>query len=145
MLAKTRASWSAPEALAALSHLYAPFLFLQRAIRSTWIILQEMNTVYLPVYKSWRLNERMYGALQGLSKVDMAAQFGVEQVQQWRGGYHIRPPALTPASEHWPGHDRKHFDLGPSQIPLTEVMPPPFAARRLAEKQMHYSQQREMG
>lgn len=77
--------------------------------------------MYLPVYKSWRLNERMYGALQGLSKVDVASQLGVEQVQQWRGGYRIRPPPLTPASEHWPGYDRKHFDLSPSQIPLTEV------------------------
>jgi 2,3-bisphosphoglycerate-dependent phosphoglycerate mutase len=112
----------------------------QRAIRSTWIILQEMNTVYLPVYKSWRLNERMYGALQGLSKVEMAATFGVEQVQQWRGGYRSRPPALTPASPHWPGHDRKHFDLDPSQIPLTEVRPPPYAILDMCAEQhiQHY-------
>jgi len=95
---------------------------LQRAIRSSWIILREMNTVYLPVYKSWRLNERMYGALQGLSKVEVAASLGVETVQQWRGGYNSRPPPLTPEHEYWPGNDRKHSDLSIDQIPLTESL-----------------------
>ena len=95
---------------------------LQRAIRSAWILLKEMDIVYLPVYKSWRLNERMYGALTGLSKIDIAKKFGAETVQQWRGGYHIRPPPLDPSHEHWPGRDRKHFDLTPEQLPLTESL-----------------------
>jgi len=95
---------------------------LTRAIRSTWIILQELNKVYIPVFKSWRLNERMYGALTGLSKTETAAQLGAELVQEWRGSLRSRPPSLKPTDKHWPGRDRKHFDLSSSQLPLTESL-----------------------
>lgn len=95
---------------------------LTRAIRSTWIILQELNKVYIPVFKSWRLNERMYGALTGLSKTETAAQLGEEIVQEWRGSLLSKPPPLKPTDEHWPGRDRKHFDLSASQLPLTESL-----------------------
>lgn len=95
---------------------------LTRAIRSTWILLREMNTVHLPVYKSWRLNERMYGALTGLSKVQAAETLGEERVQEWRSSLKKRPPALDPTHKHWPGRDRKHADLSMEQIPLTESL-----------------------
>jgi 2,3-bisphosphoglycerate-dependent phosphoglycerate mutase len=95
---------------------------LKRAIRSVWIILQEMNQVYLPVFKSWRLNERMYGALTGLCKSDTAEQLGAELVQEWRGSLYSRPPALKQSDPHWPGRDRKYADLSADQIPLTESL-----------------------
>ena len=78
---------------------------LKRAIRTTWIILQEMNEVYLPVFKSWRLNERMYGALTGLSKAETAEQLGHDLVQTWRGSLRSRPPPLQKSDEYWPGRD----------------------------------------
>ena len=68
---------------------------LKRAIRSAWILLRELNQIFCPVYKSYRLNERMYGALEGLSKVDLAQQLGKEAVQQWRLGLTGRPPPMT--------------------------------------------------
>jgi bisphosphoglycerate-dependent phosphoglycerate mutase family 1 len=95
---------------------------LRRAIRRVWIILQEMNQVYLPVFKSWRLNERMYGALTGLCKSDTAEQLGAELVQEWRGSLYSRPPALKRSDAHWPGRDRKYADLSAEQIPLTESL-----------------------
>jgi 2,3-bisphosphoglycerate-dependent phosphoglycerate mutase len=95
---------------------------LNRAIRSAWIILQEMNQVYLPVFKSWRLNERMYGALTGLCKRETAEQLGAELVQEWRGSLHSRPPPVTPGDAFWPGRDRKYADLSFDQIPLTESL-----------------------
>jgi 2,3-bisphosphoglycerate-dependent phosphoglycerate mutase len=95
---------------------------LKRAIRSVWIILQEMNQVYLPVFKSWRLNERMYGALTGLCKSETAEQLGAELVQEWRGSLRSRPPALKPSDAYWPGRDRKYADLSMEQIPLTESL-----------------------
>ena len=95
---------------------------LKRAIRSVWIILQEMNQVYLPVFKSWRLNERMYGALTGLCKSETAQQLGAELVQEWRGSLKSRPPALKPSDMHWPGRDRKYADLTYAEIPLTESL-----------------------
>lgn len=95
---------------------------LKRAIRSSWIILQEMNQVYLPVFKSWRLNERMYGALTGLCKSDTAEQLGAELVQEWRGSLNSRPPALKQSDTYWPGRDRKYADLSTDQIPLTESL-----------------------
>ena len=95
---------------------------LKRAIRSAWIILQEMNQVYLPVFKSWRLNERMYGALTGLCKSETAEQLGAELVQEWRGSLKSRPPALKPSDSYWPGRDRKYADLSIEQIPLTESL-----------------------
>ena len=72
---------------------------LKRAIRTLWIILDELDQMWLPVFRNWRLNERHYGALQGLNKSEMAQKFGEEQVQIWRRSYDIRPPALTPEDE----------------------------------------------
>ena len=95
---------------------------LKRAIRSSFILLRELNEVYLPVFKSWRLNERMYGALTGLSKTETAERLGAELVQEWRGSLLSRPPPLTPADKYYPGRDRRHADLSPEQIPLTESL-----------------------
>lgn len=95
---------------------------LKRAIRSSWVVLKEMNQVYLPVFKSWRLNERMYGGLTGLGKSDTAKQLGAEQVQEWRGSLHSRPPELSPNDAYWPGNERKYADLTTDQIPLTESL-----------------------
>jgi 2,3-bisphosphoglycerate-dependent phosphoglycerate mutase len=95
---------------------------LKRAIRSSWILLRELNEVYLPVFKSWRLNERMYGALTGLSKTETAERLGPKLVQEWRGSLKSRPPPLTPADKYYPGRDRSHADLTPDQIPLTESL-----------------------
>lgn len=95
---------------------------LKRAIRSTWILLQEFNTVYLPVFKSWRLNERFYGALTGLNKTQTAERLGEELVQSWRGSLENRPPALTEFDEYWPGRDRKYADLTKDELPLTESL-----------------------
>jgi 2,3-bisphosphoglycerate-dependent phosphoglycerate mutase len=95
---------------------------LKRAIRSSWVVLKEMNQVYLPVFKSWRLNERMYGGLTGLGKSDMAKVMGADLVQEWRGSLHARPPALTTGDAYWPGKERKYADLSPNQIPLTESL-----------------------
>jgi 2,3-bisphosphoglycerate-dependent phosphoglycerate mutase len=95
---------------------------LKRAILSTWIILQEMNQVYKPVFKSWRLNERMYGALTGLGKLSTAEELGTELVQEWRGSLRTRPPAVTVNDPYWPGRDRRYADLSADQIPLTESL-----------------------
>ncbi|KAL9186189.1 hypothetical protein ACHAXT_005427 [Thalassiosira profunda] len=95
---------------------------LKRAIRSSWILLRELNEVYLPVFKSWRLNERMYGALTGLSKTETAERLGAELVQEWRGSLRSRPPPLTPSDKYYPGRDRHHADLSPEQIPVTESL-----------------------
>jgi len=95
---------------------------LQRAIRSAWILLEEMDQVYKPVFKSWRLNERMYGALTGLSKLDITRELGAAQVQEWRGSLTSRPPALSSQDEYWPGRDRRYADLRSDDIPLTESL-----------------------
>ena len=95
---------------------------LKRAIRSSWLLLRELNEVYLPVFKSWRLNERMYGALTGLSKTETAERLGPKLVQEWRGSLKSRPPPLSPADRYYPGRDRSHADLTPDQIPLTESL-----------------------
>lgn len=95
---------------------------LKRAIRSAWLLLKELNEVHLPVFKSWRLNERMYGALTGLSKTETAERLGAELVQEWRGSLRSRPPPLTPDNQYYPGRDRRNADLLPSQIPLTESL-----------------------
>jgi 2,3-bisphosphoglycerate-dependent phosphoglycerate mutase len=95
---------------------------LKRAVRSVWMILQERNEVYLPVFKSWRLNERHYGALTGLSKSDTAKRLGQELVQEWRGSLRSRPPALARNDRYWPGRERTYADLPSSDIPLTESL-----------------------
>ena len=95
---------------------------LKRAIRSAWIILEEMNQLYIPVFKSWRLNERMYGALTGLCKKETAEQLGAELVQSWRGSLKSRPPPVHIYDRHWPGRDRRYSDLNMDQIPYTESL-----------------------
>ncbi len=95
---------------------------LKRAIRTLWLVLDEMDLMWIPVINSWRLNERHYGALQGLNKSEMAAQYGEDQVLIWRRSYDIRPPALDPSDERYPGHDRRYRDLSPEELPLTECL-----------------------
>lgn len=95
---------------------------LKRAIRTLWIVLDDMELTWIPVVKSWRLNERMYGALQGLNKVEMAQKYGEEQVQIWRRSYATPPPPLGRDDPRWPGHDPRYADLRPEEIPLTESL-----------------------
>jgi 2,3-bisphosphoglycerate-dependent phosphoglycerate mutase len=95
---------------------------LKRAIRTLWIALDEMDLIWIPVYRSWRLNERHYGALQGLNKAETAAKFGEQQVKIWRRSYDIPPPALTPEDERYPGHDPRYRELTLRELPLTECL-----------------------
>jgi 2,3-bisphosphoglycerate-dependent phosphoglycerate mutase len=95
---------------------------LKRAIRTLWIVQDEMDLMWIPVHRSWRLNERHYGALQGLNKAETAAKFGEAQVKIWRRSYDIRPPALTPDDERYPGYDPRYQSLLPSELPLTECL-----------------------
>src|SRR5262249_32077799 len=95
---------------------------LKRAIRTLSITLDGMDLLWLPVHKSWRLNERHYGALQGLNKAETAARFGEEQVHVWRRSYADPPPALTPDDERYPGRDRRYANLSRSELPLTECL-----------------------
>ena len=95
---------------------------LKRAIRTLWITLDEMDLMWIPVYRSWRLNERHYGALQGLNKAETAAQHGEDQVKIWRRSYDIPPPALTPDDPRHPSRDRRYSELPPSEMPLTESL-----------------------
>jgi 2,3-bisphosphoglycerate-dependent phosphoglycerate mutase len=95
---------------------------LKRAIRTLWIVQDEMNLMWIPVNISWRLNERCYGALQGLNKAEMAAKYGEEQVLRWRRSYDIRPPALEKTDERSPGNDPRYKDLDNKDIPLTECL-----------------------
>ena len=95
---------------------------LKRAIRTVWITLDEMDLMWIPVYRSWRLNERHYGALQGLNKAETAAQHGEDQVKIWRRSYDIPPPALTPDDPRHPSRDRRYSELPPSEMPLTESL-----------------------
>ena len=95
---------------------------LKRAIRSTWILLRELNQIFRPVFKSYRLNERMYGALEGLSKPQMASELGAEVVQSWRSGLLARPPPMSPDHKHWHQNERKYSDLSPDEIPVTESL-----------------------
>lgn len=95
---------------------------LKRAIKTMWITLQELDREWLPVHRRWRLNERHYGALQGLNKAETAEKHGADQVKIWRRAYATAPPPLSKDSEHWPGHDRRYADLEPDQIPLSECL-----------------------
>ena len=95
---------------------------LTRAVKSTWTVLNELNAPYLPVYKSWRLNERNYGALTGLKKMDAAKELGVEAVQAWRNSLKARPPPMKKCDPYYPGNDRRYEDLMDDQIPLTESL-----------------------
>lgn len=95
---------------------------LSRAIKTLWLVLEEMDLMWIPVHHSWRLNERHYGALQGLNKVETAEKFGMEQTQIWRRSYDMPPPALTRDDPRWPGKDPRYADLKPEEIPLTECL-----------------------
>ena len=95
---------------------------LKRAIKTLWIAMEDLDLMWLPVFRSWRLNERHYGALQGLNKAEMAAQFGEAQVKIWRRSYDVRPPALEKSDERWPGRDPRYRNLHPDEVPLTECL-----------------------
>jgi 2,3-bisphosphoglycerate-dependent phosphoglycerate mutase len=95
---------------------------LVRAIRTLWLILDEMQLMWIPVENHWRLNERHYGALQGLDKAQTTAKHGAEQVKIWRRSYDIPPPALEPSDERHPSHDPRYAALTPSVLPGTESL-----------------------
>ena len=95
---------------------------LKRAIRTLWIVLDEMDLMWIPVEHSWRLNERHYGALQGLNKSEIAATYGEEQVLLWRRSYDIPPPALEKTDERYPGNDPRYQALDDKELPLTECL-----------------------
>ena len=95
---------------------------LKRAIRTLWITLDEMDLMWIPVVRNWRLNERHYGALQGLNKAETAEKFGEEQVKIWRRSYDIQPPALDKTDERFPGKDPRYFELKENELPLTECL-----------------------
>ncbi len=95
---------------------------LKRAIRTLWIMLHEMDLVWIPVHKSWRLNERHYGALQGLHKDEVIGEFGEEQVYEWRRSADIRPPAMTKEDHLEDLADPKYASVGEGNVPLTESL-----------------------
>jgi 2,3-bisphosphoglycerate-dependent phosphoglycerate mutase len=95
---------------------------LKRAIRTLWITLDEMDLMWIPVKRCWRLNERHYGALQGLNKAETAKKYGDEQVLIWRRSYDIPPPALTADDKRYPGNDPRYRDLSKEELPLTEAL-----------------------
>lgn len=95
---------------------------LRRAIHTLWIALDAMERMYLPIKNSWRLNERHYGALQGLNKAETAAKYGDEQVLIWRRAYAIPPMPLSPDDERWAGNDPRYASLKPEEIPATECL-----------------------
>jgi 2,3-bisphosphoglycerate-dependent phosphoglycerate mutase len=95
---------------------------LKRAIRTLWIALDEMDLLWIPVHRSWRLNERHYGALQGLDKAETAAAHSEAQVKIWRRSYDIPPPPLTPDDPRHPSRDRRYAGLAASEVPLTESL-----------------------
>ncbi|OED35295.1 phosphoglyceromutase [PVC group bacterium (ex Bugula neritina AB1)] len=95
---------------------------LKRAIKTLWSILDEMDQQWVPVSRTWRLNERHYGALQGLNKSETSAKYGEEQVLQWRRSYDVPPLNLDESSEHHPRKDRRYSDLKDSEIPLSECL-----------------------
>jgi len=95
---------------------------LKRAIRTTWIVLDKMDLMWIPVYNSWRLNERHYGALQGLNKSETALKYGENQVLAWRRSYDIQPPKLEKSDPRYPGNDRRYNCLTEEELPLTESL-----------------------
>ena len=95
---------------------------LKRAIRTLWSALDEMDMMWLPVHRTWRLNERHYGALQGLNKAETAAQHGEAQVKIWRRSYDIPPPPLSADDPRHPSFDRRYGAIPPDQLPLTESL-----------------------
>jgi 2,3-bisphosphoglycerate-dependent phosphoglycerate mutase len=96
--------------------------YLKRAIRTLWIVLDDLDRMWLPTDKSWRLNERHYGALEGLKKAELAEQVGADQVRTWRRSYDIRPPALEKGDERFPGNDPRYSALSDDEVPRTESL-----------------------
>ena len=95
---------------------------LKRAVRTLWIIQDDLDRMWLPVHRSWRLNERHYGALQGLDKSETAARFGEEQVRSWRRSYDVRPPQLEPTDPRWPRSDPRYVTLSDAELPRGESL-----------------------
>jgi len=95
---------------------------LKRALRTLWLTLDEMDLLWIPVEKSWRLNERHYGALQGLNKAETAAAHGEEKVLIWRRSYDVPPPALEKTDPRFPGNDPRYADMDPKDVPFTECL-----------------------
>ena len=95
---------------------------LKRAVKTLWVVLEELDLMWIPVHRTWRLNERHYGALQGLNKAETAAKYGEAQTKLWRRSYSVRPPALDRSDERFPGRDRRYAGLTPEQLPLTECL-----------------------
>jgi 2,3-bisphosphoglycerate-dependent phosphoglycerate mutase len=95
---------------------------LKRAIKTLWTALDELDQCWIPVRRTWRLNERHYGALQGLNKAETAEKFGDEQVHVWRRSYDVPPPALEKDDPRYPGSDRRYADLPEADLPLTECL-----------------------
>ena len=95
---------------------------LKRAIRTLWLVLDDMDLMWIPVHRHWRLNERHYGALQGLNKSETAEKYGDEQVLVWRRSYSTRPPALSADDERFPGHDPRYAALSEQELPLSECL-----------------------
>lgn len=95
---------------------------LKRAIRTLWITMDEMDLMWIPVIRDWRLNERHYGALQGLNKAETAKKYGDEQVLIWRRSYDTQPPALENTDERFPGNDPRYRELSEKELPLTECL-----------------------
>jgi 2,3-bisphosphoglycerate-dependent phosphoglycerate mutase len=95
---------------------------LKRAIKTLWVALEEMDLMWIPVHHSWRLNERHYGALQGLNKTETVEKHGMEQVKIWRRSYDVPPPALTADDPHFPGRDPRYADVSQNELPLTECL-----------------------
>ncbi|MGH9800744.1 MAG: 2,3-diphosphoglycerate-dependent phosphoglycerate mutase [Blastocatellia bacterium] len=99
---------------------------LKRAIRTLWIILDELDLMWVPIYHTWKLNERHYGALQGLNKAKTAAKFSDDQIKIWRRSYDIPPPPLKISDNRYPGNDPRYADLDESELPLTECLKDTF-------------------
>jgi 2,3-bisphosphoglycerate-dependent phosphoglycerate mutase len=95
---------------------------LKRAIKTLWLALEEMDRMWIPIHNSWRLNERHYGALQGLNKAETATKFGEDQVLVWRRSYDTPPPPLEPGDGRHPGNDPRYAGLAKSELPLTECL-----------------------
>ena len=98
------------------------FTVLKPAIRTLWITLDVLDLMWIPVEHSWRLNERHYGALQGLNKAETAAKYGEEQVLIWRRSYDVPPPALAESDPHYPGRDPRYRGLSASELPVSECL-----------------------
>lgn len=95
---------------------------LKRAVKTLWLALEQMDLMWIPIHNTWRLNERHYGALQGLNKAETAERHGMEQTHIWRRSYDVPPPALTPDDPRHPSHDPRYANVSAADLPLTECL-----------------------